>query len=324
MSKPPSEPTVPREQAASFGGTGWRQRTATHASELLEGRLWAPYRVASEVSRLEAVLLAWPGPELDVGDDPDAHLMLGRVHVPRIQQQARTIADFYRSVGVRVHIHRPPVAPPPNYVFMRDLFMMTPEGALLGRPAGVQRAGEERWAAEALALAGVPILRTMRGSATFEGADALWLSPERVLIGTGVRTNVAGAEQVASTLHDLGVIVEQVPLPSTGVQHLLGVVNLLDDQLAVINGARADEALLRRLAELGIEPLVFPPGDELLDRRSNNFVTLEPRVVVMPSGCPQSQRLLEDHGVRCHTLDVGEYVKAAGALGCLTGILSRA
>jgi N-dimethylarginine dimethylaminohydrolase len=227
MSETNSTRSVPREGAASFGGPGWRPRQGSHAQDVASGQLWASYAVRSEVGPLEAVLLAWPGRELDVGDDPDAHLMLDRVNVGRIQRQARAVADFYRSHGIRVHLHRPPLAPPPNYVFMRDLFFMTPEGAVLGRPAGAQRAGEERWAAEALALAGVPILHTMRGQATFEGADALWFSPDRVLLGTGLRSNEQAAAQLEPLLADMGVTLERIPLPRTGVQHLLGVVNLL-------------------------------------------------------------------------------------------------
>jgi N-dimethylarginine dimethylaminohydrolase len=318
-----TSPVVPRDQAASFGGPGWRVRLASHAEDVAEGRLWAPYRVSSEVGPLEAVLLAWPGPELDVGDAPDEHLMLGRVEVPRIQRQARAIADFYRGQGVRVHSYRPAVAPPPNFVFLRDLFWMTPEGAVLGRPAGVQRAGEERWAAEALALAGVPLLHAMRGHATFEGADALWIAPDRVLLGTGVRSNAEGADQLEAVLAAQGVALDRIPLPRTGVQHLLGVVNLIDHDLAAVNGAKADDALLRRLEGLGIEPMVIPAGPELLDLRSNNFVTLAPRRVVMPARCPTTRAQLEAAGVTCHELEVGEYIKAAGALGCLTGILSR-
>jgi N-dimethylarginine dimethylaminohydrolase len=323
MPDDPREHSIPRDAAASFGGPGWQVRAASHTEDVVEGRLWAPYRVNCEVGRLEAVLLAWPGPELDVGDDPDAHLMLGRVHVPRIQQQCRAIVDYYRGHGVRVHIHRPAQRPPPNYVFMRDLFMMTPEGAVLGRPAGVQRAGEERWAAEALAQAGVPILHTMRGHATFEGADALWINPRRVLLGTGVRTNDEAARQLAPLLSELGVELECVALPRTGVQHLLGVVNLIDHDLAAINGAKADKALLDRLEALNVQSLVIPAGEELLDHRSNNFVTIAPRWVVMPAGCPATRAQLEGLGVRCDELEVGEYVKAAGALGCLTGVLSR-
>ncbi len=314
---------VPLERAASFGGPGWRTRQAAHRDEVAAGERWTAYRVDSEISPLQAVLLAWPGAELDVGTDPDEHLMLDRVNVARVQLQARGIADFYRQHGVRVHLHRPAQHASPNYVFMRDLFMMTPEGAILGRPAGVQRAGEERWAAEALALAGVPILRTLTGTATFEGADALWLRPDLVLVGTGVRTNDEGTRQVAAVLAEQGVRVQEVPLPPTGIQHLLGVITLLDEDLAAIHGGHATDAILAHLERLGIEPLILDPGEELLHRRSNNFVTLAPRRIVMPSDCPDTRARLKSRGVHCHELDVDEYVKAAGALGCLTGILSR-
>lgn len=319
-------PTTPPalDRAASFGGPGWRPRPGAHADEVAAGRLWAPYRVRSEVAPLEAVLLAWPGPELDVPGDPDRFLLLDHVSVPAIQREALAIADFFRAQGVRVHSFRPPVAPPPNFIFLRDLFFMTPEGAVLGRPAGEQRAGEERWAAEALAQAGVPILRTLTGRATFEGADALWLRPDLVLLGLGLRTDPAGADQVAGVLADQGVSALRVALPRTGVQHLLGVLTPLDIDLAAVHGGHASPALLGILGDLGIAPLLLPPGPELGERRSNNFVALGPRRVVMPAGCPETRARYEAHGVACAEIAVGEYVKAAGALGCLTGILSRA
>ncbi|MFH1465217.1 MAG: arginine deiminase family protein [Pseudomonadota bacterium] len=319
-------PTPPRDPAtaASFGGPGWQPRATTHAEEVAAGRLWAPYRVRSEVAPLEAVLLAWPGQELALEGDPDAHLMLAPVSVPAIQRQAAAVAEFFRGQGVRVHLARPASPPPPNFIFQRDLFFMTPEGAVLGRPAGVQRAGEERFTAEALALAGVPILRTLTGQATFEGADALWLRPDLVLLGLGTRTNAAGADQVEAVLAEQGVTLRRTELPRTGVQHLLGVLTPVDTDLCLVHGGHASEAQLGLLRDLCIEPLVLPPGPELTHGRSNNVVALAPRRVVMPAGCPQSRALLEAHGVICFELDVGEYVKAAGALGCLTGVLSRA
>jgi N-dimethylarginine dimethylaminohydrolase len=280
--------------------------------------------VHSEVARLEAVLLAWPGGELALDDDPDAHLMLAPVSVPAIQRQATAVAEFFRAQGVRVHFARPASPPPPNFIFQRDLFFMTPEGAVLGRPAGLQRAGEERFSAEALAQVGVPILRTLTGRATFEGADALWLRPDLVLLGLGLRTNPAGADQVAGVLAEQGVRLQRTALPRTGVQHLLGVLTPVAEDLCLVHGGHASDEHLGVLHDLGIEPLVIPPGPELTHGRANNVVALAPRRVVMPAGCPETRALLEAHGVLCFALDVGEYVKAAGALGCLTGILSRA
>ena len=39
----------------------------------------------------------------------------------------------------------------PNLMFCADLFVMTPQGAILARPASDVRAGEERWVARGLA-----------------------------------------------------------------------------------------------------------------------------------------------------------------------------
>jgi len=46
-------------------------------------------------------------------------------------------------------------------MFVSDLMFMTPEGAVLARPASTVRAGEERWVARRLAELGVPILKGM-------------------------------------------------------------------------------------------------------------------------------------------------------------------
>jgi N-dimethylarginine dimethylaminohydrolase len=55
-----------------------------------------------------------------------------------------------------------------------------------------------------------------------------------------------------------------------------------------------------------------------------NLVVLGPREVVIPSGCPGIRRRLDALGVVTHELEIGEYINAAGGLGCLVGILSRA
>ena len=320
----PSTPTPgpDLDQVATHGGPGWRPRTASHGEEIAEGAPWSPYAVSSEVAPLKAVLLAEPGDELEFEEDPDVHLMLERVDVETIRAQAEGVAEAYRAEGVEVHSFRSERTPPPNLIFMRDLFFMTPEGAVLARPAALQRAGEERFAAEALTRAGVPILRTLRGRSTFEGADALWLDSETVMVGVGLRTNDEAFVELKELLATLGVRARAVPMPQ-GVQHLLGVVNLIDGDLAALHGGRAPSRLKVFLASHGVETLTLPPGEELDQGRGLNFVTLAPRRVLMPAGCPGVRGQLEEAGVDVVEAEVGEYLKAAGALGCLTGILSR-
>ena len=267
---------------------------------------------------MREVLLAKPA--IVAEGDPDAHLLLDWPDPGLLEEQAQQVAAFYESQGIRVHWARA-TDKLPNFLFQRDLFFMTPEGAVLARPASPQRAAEVPWVARALAEIGVPILATPRGGAHFEGADALWISSDTVLLGVGFRTNPEGADFVAALLAQQGVSTHVVTLPA-GVQHLLGVVNLLDDDLAAIDGGRAD-APLRELLSQRRTLLEIPPGPELYEGLALNFVTLGPRNVVMPAGCPKAKKLLEEAGVEVLTLEISEYKKAAGGLGCLTGLLSR-
>jgi N-dimethylarginine dimethylaminohydrolase len=73
----------------------------------------------------------------------------------------------------------------------------------------------------------------------------------------------------------------------------------------------------------GYDLLELPPDDEVVRRRAMNLVTLGPGQVLMPAGCPVTRRRLESAGLEVFDVEVSEYVNAAGALGCLTGILRR-
>jgi N-dimethylarginine dimethylaminohydrolase len=247
--------------------------------------------------------------------------MLDRVDLERMRRQTSAIAEAFRSFGVRVHLFDADHAPP-NLVFMRDLFFATEEGVIVGRMGAAQRAGEERFATSALAGLGVPILATVGGTGTFEGADALWLDSSTVILGVGFRTNLQGAETVSGILSTLAVRTVAVDLPR-GVQHLLGAVTFLDRDLVAVHGGAADDALWQRLEAHGYECLVLPPDDELVVGRGMNLVALAPRKVLMPGGCPGIRRQLASRGVEAHEVELSEYLKAAGGLGCVTGILRR-
>jgi hypothetical protein len=43
----------------------------------------------------------------------------------------------------------------------------------------------------------------------------------------------------------------------------------------------------------------------------------------MPGGNPITEAFYDDLGVECITVDLPELIKAAGAVGCLSGILER-
>ena len=310
-------------------GAGWRGRARTHSAEVAAGAVWAGFGLRSHVDPLRAVLLAWPDDGLAFSGSPADWLMDERPDLERMRNEAQGLAETYLRSGAEVRWIRGPgtasrvAAPdcaPPNIIFACDLFFMTPEGAVLARMAAEQRAGEERIVAVALAEAGVPILATPRGNATFEGADAMWIRPDLVAVGVGRRTNEEGFRTVARVLADQGVDCVSVEIPST-VQHLLGSVNLVDHDLAVAWGASPSMRAL--LARVGMTVLDFESTAEVVAGRALNFVTLAPREIVMPAGSPLTRRRLEAAGVKVHEQSVAQYLRAAGGIGCLTGVLAR-
>ena len=305
---------------STLKGPGWRPRSSPLRVTLPTLTRPRGYSVNNEVEALKAVLLTWPGDELSFEGSPADVLMRERPNLQKMRQEATNIADYYAQHGATVHWIRPQEPAPPNLVFACDLATMTPTGAILSRMAAEQRAGEERFAAEALIAAGVPVLAIPGDDATLEGADVMWLRPNLVLVGTGVRTNAAGAQLVRSTLAKQGVDVAEVPI-SPRVQHLLGSVNLLDHHTCA---AYAPTPELTALLEVnGYKILPFEAEPEVTDGRALNFVTIGPRHIVMPAGCPRVRSELQNQGIRCDELGVDEYIRAEGALGCLTGILGR-
>jgi arginine deiminase len=312
-------------RAAAYGGRGWRPRAGALGDEI--GTHWGTFGVRAEWTRLRAVLLHPPGPELGEVDDPDALLMLDRPDPEAALREHESLARVYRKAGIEVRYVAPPegaggAARSPNLIYVADLLFMTPEGAVLARPAGEARAGEERWVQRALADAGVPVLRAVGGTGTFEGADAMWLDSRTVLLGRGLRTNAEGARQVARVLEDLGVETVVIDLPA-GAMHLMGQLRIVDRDLAFAREGRLSDAGLRALRERGYDVRFFPDEEEMDRGFAHNAVVLGPREILMPGGCPLTQRFYEEQGVTCRTIPMREIPKAAGAIGCLTGVLRR-
>ncbi len=305
----------------AYGGPGWQARTTTSRDEL--GSIWASCGLDSEWLPLKSVLLHRPGRELeDIPGNPADSLMLDEIDPNSILIQHDALAQAYRSHGVAVSYVQPPTIPPPNQLFAADLFAMTPEGAILGRPASAVRAGEERWVARALSELGTPILRSVWGAGTFEGADLMWLAPDTALLAQGLRTNAQGAAQVQATLQDLGIRTLSTRLPP-GTMHLMGQLRIVDRDLAIGWRGRLPEDAVEILESSGFRVAFLPDDSEARRGFALNFVVLGPREILMPEGNPTTQAFYEELGITCRTVEVGEIGKAAGSIGCLTGVLER-
>ena len=308
------------EKDAAHGGVGWSPRTESLRQEI--GKIWGACGIEDEWSLLRAVMMHRPGREIDSVTDANRVLMLDNLNAELARKQHDSLVAAYRDAGVTVFHVEPVDMPPPNQMFVADLFFMTPEGAILARPASTVRAGEERFVAQRLCALGIPILRCVRGKGVFEGADASWLNSKTVIIGTGLRTNSEGAAQVASLLREMDVDVAKVGLPYAAM-HLMGTMRLVTRDLAICWRNRVPYAAVKDLRDHGYEVSFIPDEQEAVRGMALNFVTLGPKRILMAAGNPNTQHFYEDVGVECVTVDVSELHKAAGGIGCLTGILTR-
>ncbi|MDF2757565.1 MAG: amidinotransferase [Thermomicrobiales bacterium] len=307
--------------SAAYGGELWSPRLSAMTEDM--ATTWGDWGVSSEIGRLHAVLLRRPGAELDAVTDFDAMQMRSDLSPDRVREQHDALAEAYRAAGVVVHYVDRGRIDKPNAMFVRDLMLMTPEGAIVTRPASTVRAGEERLVAEALAQLGVPILMSVHGSGTFEGADVIWVDDQLCFLAEGLRTNEEGADQVERMLREIGVAeVVRVGLPH-GAMHLDGLLAIMDRDLAVVWPRRTPFKVVSTLRKRGFRFIEVDDEREAQDCLPMNFVALAPGEILMPAGGLAMRQRYEAAGVRCHVADIGECIKAGGGIHCMTGFLKR-
>lgn len=306
---------------SAYGGRQWSPRTTSMTEDM--PIFWGDWGSSSECGRLHAVLLRRPGPELDAITDFDAVQMRADLDPELARRQHDALADAYEAHGVKVYYVENGRLDKPNSYFVRDLMLMTPEGAIVTRPASTVRAGEERLVAETLGRLGVPILMTVHGRGTFEGADVMWVDRNLCFLAEGLRTNREGADQVERVLREIGVAdVVRVQLP-WGAMHLDGLLNILDRDLAVVWPRRTPFPVVRTLRERGFRIIEVVDEHEAQESLPMNFVALAPGKILMPAGGDRLRAAYRDAGVECIEVDVSELIKGGGGIHCMTGFLRR-
>ncbi len=77
------------------------------------------------------------------------------------------------------------------------------------------------------------------------------------------------------------------------------------------------------LRERGYQVAFLPEQGEAESNKALNFVTLGPRRILMPAGNPGVRGFYQGLGVEVIETPMAELKKAAGAVGCLTGVVAR-
>ncbi len=285
-------------------------------------RLYGDWGVDSEIGKLRAVLMRRAGKEIEGIEDPKAMAMKENWDPEKVRYQQDVLADIYRSNGVTVHYIEEMGDAYPNGIYARDLVLMTPEGAVVARPAAECRVGEEVYAARQLSKLGVPIIKTVHGTGIFDGACLLWMDAETCMLGYGLRCNQSGMEQVEAELKALGVKhVIKVEIPR-GMAHLDSFMAFVDYRTALVLRMAAPNTVYTELEKRDFNIVDIPDLGEFAGF-CQNLVALEPGKIVMPTGCPKTVAALEKAGVEVIQTDVSEVMKGNGAIHCMTAFLKR-
>ena len=209
-----------------------------------------------------------------------------------------------RALGLDVTV-LPPLDDYPDALFVEDVALTFPEGAILLRPGAATRAGEVAFIGEALAAQHDRLL-AMTGPGHVDGGDVLRRA-DRVIIGLSARTDRAGAEELAGLLATLGYSAEIADTPP-GVLHFKTGCSLIDACTILTVPALADCPQFA-----GLEVVVTPPGEEA----AANLLRINDTLLV-GDRWTATHKLLEARGLAIHPLATTQIARIDAGLSCMS------
>ncbi|MEM8813081.1 MAG: arginine deiminase family protein [Pseudomonadota bacterium] len=296
------------------------------------GRHWG---VDNDVGRVRSILVHRPGDEMNVVDpskrierigsfgDLDEGWYFQSDTVPPLEAMQAQHDALVTALKARdIDVHAIDTVPPNRLkaCYTRDPVLMVKGGAIVCRMGTRIRRGEEQAVTRTLANLGVPILRTLSGSAVMEGGSFAWLNPKTAVIGCGVRVNREGAEQVGEVLKRQGVDLIIVDLVGYDI-HIDGSFLMIDKDLALVDPFGLPFSFLEKLKELKIRTIEISPSD---DKWIVNSLAIAPGELLMPEGATnETLDRLADHGVSWTVLPFDKMQLNGGGIHCSTTPLER-
>lgn len=307
---------------SAHGGTGWEPRRSNHLNDI--GVIWNKCGVSSETHTLKHVLLRRPGKEIENIIDPVPILWTKTMDIEKARYQHDSLAQIYLDLGVKVdYIEDKKANIFPNIMYVRDLFAMTPQGAVISRLASKVRAGEELIVSRTLSNLNIPILATAFNNMYLEGPDILIVNKDLVFLGIGLRTTYESAKFVATLLEQQGFSEIKFIQTTYGCGHLDGVVNILNDKYAVVIPQRASYEMIITLKKHGYEIIELTENFEIDQLMAINFVSINNEKIVINKGAKDSIAKYKKCGIECIEVDVSELTNGGGSVHCMTGIIHR-
>lgn len=193
----------------------------------------------------------------------------------------------------------------PDSVFVEDVALCLPQGAVLLRPGTPSRAGEVKASRDDLARIYADRLHSLQ-EGHIDGGDIM-LTDRELIIGLSSRTNRLGAGALEQIISPWGYRICCAPTPK-GVLHFKSDSSYLGDNAVLCTP---------RLAATGVfdgYDVIETPSGEV---GAANALRIND-VVFIPSGYPETQRVLSNRGYAVETIDISEAAKLDGGLSCMS------
>lgn len=280
------------------------------------------YGGQSMVAPLRDALLKAPGPAFGRAFEDPAHGFLHPVDLDVAKREHEAFANLLASLGTSVHFLDAEI-PSPDLLYTFDPLLITDRGAIPLRPGKPNRRIEPA-AIEAWTLAnGIPTIGRIEAPGTAEGGDTTWLRPDLFIIGRTLRTNQAGADQLAALVGG-DVRIFDVPYHRGfgDLVHLMSLIHPVADDIAVVVLPLLPVGLWQLLQDLGYRLIEVDPVEA--EMCGNNVLVVRPGVVIIAEGNPKITRDLTTAGLEVHTYPATEIgINGSGGPTCMTRPILR-
>jgi dimethylargininase len=280
------------------------------------------YGGQSATAPLRDVLVKRPGPAFGAAFEDPALGFLHPVDLERAQREHDAFTDLLGELGVRAHrLEADPDLADLTYVY--DPLLITDRGAIPLRPGKPTRHPEPAVVEAWTQAAGIPTVGWIEDPGMIEGGDAFWLRPQLLCVGRSLRTNDAGARQLAELVGG-DVRIFDLPLwrGSAELVHLMSVISPVADDLAVVYPPLLPAGLWELLGDLSIRTIAVPHDE--YPTLGCNVLAVRPGVVVTAEGNPATQRALVAAGCEVHTYPATEIgINGSGGPTCMTRAIWR-
>lgn len=271
---------------------------------------------------LREVLVKRPGAAFGKAFSDPAHGYWHPVDLPLAQREHDALARTLSDLGVKVNELVVETASP-DLIYTFDPLLVTDRGAIPLRSGKPSRLGEEA-VLEAWTLArGIPTIGRIEAPGTVDGGDVFWLRRDLACIGRSLRTNAAGAEQLAALIGG-DVRIFDVPYGNGPAEclHLLSLISPVADDLAVVYLPLLPSGLHELFGEVGVRMLSVPVQE--YETLACNVLAVRPRVVIVAEGNEITAAALREGGCEVHPFAATEIgLNGGGGPTCLTRPILR-